>query len=261
MTDIKPRDEGLPPRGRPVRLADAVSSALLDDVIRGKVRPAGVLASESVLGQRFGVSRTVIREAVKTLEAQRIVVARQGLGTVVRDRGDWNLLDSQVLARSLDFEHGLELQGELAQLRMWLEGELSFQAAQRISASELMGIDGLLGELNSLLTRPATYLALDLEFHRAILRVSGNRLAEQIVDHVHQQIRSLLEQLDAPPSELARTHAEHVAIVEALHNRDPEATRTAMVDHIGHAWDRRRLQFQVRSAGATGRRGRRASPA
>jgi DNA-binding FadR family transcriptional regulator len=83
---------------RPARLGTAVVDVLVDRIVAGELEPGTLLPTEPRLSEVFGVSRTVIREAVKNLEQKGLVRARQGQGTRVALPDDWNLLDLMVLA-------------------------------------------------------------------------------------------------------------------------------------------------------------------
>jgi GntR family galactonate operon transcriptional repressor len=86
---------------RPARLATAVVEHLVDRIVAGDLPTGSALPTERALCEMFSVSRTVIREAVKSLEGMRLVRAQQGLGTRVRDVVDWDGLNPVVLTASV----------------------------------------------------------------------------------------------------------------------------------------------------------------
>src|SRR5438445_4333733 len=92
---------------RPQRRATAVVGDLVDRIVGSELPVGSALPIEPVLCEMFSVSRTVIREAVKSLEAMRLVTVQQGYGTTVRDPEDWDLLDPVVLAAFI--RHDAEL--------------------------------------------------------------------------------------------------------------------------------------------------------
>src|ERR1700722_1265763 len=117
---------------RPQRLATAVVGDLADRIVTGEFAAGAPLPGEPVLCDRFGVSRITIREAVKALEAMRLVEIRQGAGTTVRPREELNLLDQAVLAALVAHDDDLGILDEIVTLRCQLEGAMASRAATRL---------------------------------------------------------------------------------------------------------------------------------
>jgi len=78
-------------------LREQVLNAIGGRIISGELSPGDVLPKEDTLSEQYGVSRTVIREAVKGLAARGLVESRPKVGTIIRSRGDWQMLDPSVL--------------------------------------------------------------------------------------------------------------------------------------------------------------------
>jgi DNA-binding GntR family transcriptional regulator len=113
---------------RPQRLATAVAEDLVDRIVGGELPVGSALPIEPVLCEMFAVSRTVIREAVKSLEGMRLVTIQQGSGTTINDAEDWDLLDPVVLAASIRHDAERAILEDLIDVRRALEGHMAGQA-------------------------------------------------------------------------------------------------------------------------------------
>ena len=228
---------------RPHRLADPVIEDLLARIVRNDFPAGAALPPELELASSFGVSRTVIREAVKSLEDKGVVRARQGLGTTVCPPDSWNLLDPAVLGASVKNDKSLQIQAQLADVRVALEGQMAAQAAAQADDEQIEALRAVLARLANQMNDPKAYLDVDFEFHGMIMAIAGNRLARNIVRTLHEHVRSTLQWFPARNGELALTQAEHEAIFEAIAQQDTAAARTAMAQHISNAWIRRSHQL------------------
>src|SRR5258708_22499567 len=125
----------------------------------------------------FAVSRTVIREAVKALEAMRLVKVQQGRGTTVGGAVEWDLLNPVVLAASVRHDAELAILEDLVDVRRALESQMAGQAAIRAGAQHLRRIETALHQLFAEVADPVRFLRADLDTHDTILAASGNRFA------------------------------------------------------------------------------------
>ncbi|MFC9958158.1 FadR/GntR family transcriptional regulator [Streptomyces nigra] len=198
-------------------------------IVSGAVRPGDRLPKESELAAALGLSRNSLREAVRALSLIRILDVRQGDGTYVTS------LDPQLLLEALSFVvdfHRDDTVLEFLAVRRILEPAATAMAAARIGEQQL---DALAGELDRLGDAPSVeeLVASDLEFHRGIVRASGNSVLCSLVDGLsgpttRARIWRGLTQRDA----VARTLHEHRAILAALRDRDAEAARSWATVHI-----------------------------
>ncbi|WP_338908684.1 FadR/GntR family transcriptional regulator [Streptomyces nigra] len=198
-------------------------------IVSGALRPGDRLPKESELAAALGLSRNSLREAVRALSLIRILDVRQGDGTYVTS------LDPQLLLEALSFVvdfHRDDTVLEFLAVRRILEPTATAMAAARIGEQQL---DALAGELDRLGDAPSVeeLVASDLEFHRGIVRASGNSVLCSLVDGLsgpttRARIWRGLTQQDA----VARTLHEHRAILAALRDRDAEAARSWATVHI-----------------------------
>ncbi|AWW40443.1 MULTISPECIES: FadR/GntR family transcriptional regulator [Streptomyces] len=198
-------------------------------IVSGALRPGDRLPRESELAAALGLSRNSLREAVRALSLIRILDVRQGDGTYVTS------LDPQLLLEALSFVvdfHRDDTVLEFLAVRRILEPAATAMAATRIDEREL---DALTARLDALGEAPGVeeLVAGDLEFHRAIVRASGNSVLCSLLDGLsgpttRARIWRGLTQRDA----VGRTLHEHRAILAALRDRDAEAARSWATAHI-----------------------------
>jgi GntR family transcriptional regulator, galactonate operon transcriptional repressor len=226
---------------RPQRLATAVVSDLADRIVAGEFAVGAPLPIEPVLCDRFGVSRTTIREAVKALEAMRLVEVRQGSGTSVRASEEWNLLDPTVLAARVAHDDDLGILDEIIALRGQLEGTMAGRAATRLDEEHHAILAALLAQLDAACADPDRYLDLDVAFHEVIMSASASPLSRAVITTVNTQAFGSGPYIGKPTTaDREKSNAGHHEIFQALVNRDADSARRAMSEHIHQSWLRRR---------------------
>jgi DNA-binding FadR family transcriptional regulator len=226
---------------RPQRLATAVVEALVDQIVGGQVSGGATLPTEPALCEAFGVSRTVIREAVKSLEAMRLVTVQQGQGTTLRPLAEWDLLNPVVLAATVRHDAELAILEDLIDVRRALEAQMAAQAAARATPEHLVEIEAAMATLQAEVNDPVQYLRADLAFHDAIMAASGNRLGRAAIHTINTEaFRSLRYIGDPTPDDCRESNIAHRAVMEAVLSRQADRAGQAMNDHIVASWHRRR---------------------
>ena len=229
---------------RPRRLATAVVAELVDRIVGGRIAEGAALPPEPSLCEKYGVSRTVVREAVKSLEGMNLVSVQQGQGTRVRPFAEWHLLDPVVLAATVRHDAESSILDDLVDVRRALEAQLAAQAATRATAEDLRVIEAAMARLEAEVEDPARYLRADIEFHDAVMAASGNRLGRATVRALTAEaFRSLRYVGDPTPQDGRISNQAHRAVLEHLLAREGEAAGMAMNQHILGAWHRRRPRF------------------
>jgi GntR family galactonate operon transcriptional repressor len=227
---------------RPQRLATAVVSDLADRIVAGEFAIGAPLPIEPVLCERFAVSRTTIREAVKALEAMRLVEVRQGSGTSVRSREGWNLLDQTVLAALVAHDDNLDILDEIISLRCQLEGTMAGRAATRLDEEQRSSLSELLAQLDATTDDPDQYLDLDVAFHDVIMNASASPLSRAVIATLNTQAFGSGPYIGRPTTaDREKSNVGHRKIFDALITRDADAACRAMNEHIYQSWLRRRL--------------------
>lgn len=232
---------------RPRRLATALVEDLVDRIVGGEPPEGATLPIEPVLCETFGVSRTVVREAVKTLETMRLVRVQQGQGTTVRPLADWDLLNPLVLAAVVRHDAENAILEDLVDVRRALEAQMAGQAATRATADQQALIVERMAALDAAIPDAAEYLRADVAFHDSILAASGNRLGRAMIHNLTvEAYRSLRYVGDPDERELHISNEAHHAICDAVLSGDGDEAQRLMDAHILEAWHRRRPQPERR---------------
>lgn len=202
---------------------------VLGHEISAGVHPPGAVLRTEELEQRFGISRSVAREVVRTLASIRLVVGRQRVGIVVRPRAEWNTFDPALIRWLLAADRAKQVK-TLVELRTAVEPVAAGAAAQRASAeetarlvtlSERMAATARVGDLDS-------FLEADIAFHSLVLSASGNEMFAQLHEVVEEVLRWRTGQglmPEHPKPVAVRLHCE---IAECIHSRDHARAEEAM---------------------------------
>ena len=194
---------------------------VLEAIDRGVYHPGDRLV-ESELAERFGVSRTPVREALQRLETQSILV-RDGRSMVVA---------------SLDHDQ----LGELYAVRAQLEGLAAQLAAQHAAPEEIRILQEMVAQDEAVVDDPAALARANRRFHRQIHLASHNRYLIRQLDSVHRTMALLTTTSLAAEGRGVDAIAEHKAIVEAITKRDMAAADKALRNHISMAYETRLKQ-------------------
>lgn len=229
-------------------LGIAVVDAIVDVIVSGAVQPGDLLPPEGTLAERFGVSRTVIRESVKRIEEKGLVTIARGRGTSVRPTSSWNILDQVVLTSLIKHDGSLGVLDELSVVRAQLESVMAADAAVRRSDLQLEELEGHLQRMRDSYRDDEAFRDADAAFHVAVMSFSGNRLAESIARTLFERARanSRFRGVDSRESVQA-TLAEHEAVFAAIAAGRADEAHEKMNRHILDAWQRRRMPAETPS--------------
>jgi DNA-binding FadR family transcriptional regulator len=232
---------GAVPR-RPARLATAVLLTMVDKIVGGELLPESSLPTESTLCEIFGVSRTVIREALKLLEAKGLVRVKQGQGTTVGPSEQWDLLDPLILDAAMRYADSFEILDDVIDVRVALECQMASRAAMRMTDAQLRELHDALTDLGKLLDQPEHYQQAEGDYHDLILRGSGNRLGRSIIHSIHPRARINVRYrgIGVSADHMMMSHRGHAAIYERLAARDPDGAAEVMREHILRSWIERK---------------------
>ncbi|MDV3129981.1 FadR family transcriptional regulator [Mycobacterium sp. 21AC1] len=215
-----------------------VVAGLKDKILAGDLPPGHKLPSESELIDEFGVSRTVIREAVTRLRAEGLVETFQGRGSFVLALPEPTSFT--VESAAIRTHHDVL---DMIDFRLGVECEAAALAASRIDAAGSTAISTALAEFGS--AAPDDAVEADFRFHRAVAAASGNRFYVELVDSLGPMMIMLTRtRLGAAHSITDAAHAErvrreHDEVATAVIAGNPELARAAMRLHLGNT--RRRL--------------------
>jgi len=200
-------------------------------VVGNGMTPGATLPEEMALSSQFGVSRTVVREAIKVLASKGLVEARPRVGTRVRPRRYWNLLDPDVLAWRYEAGPDATFLKDICEVRGFIEPPAAGLAAERATADEVAGILAWCERMEEAAPDDGdAYIDADMAFHTSILDACHNDLLAQLSDTITMAMRvSRRLTVSVRGSSLAAMPA-HQAVARAIHERDPRAAERAMRD-------------------------------
>jgi GntR family transcriptional regulator, galactonate operon transcriptional repressor len=149
-------------------------------IVRGDLKPGEAFPNEADLGREFGASRSVVREAVKSLAAKGLIESRTRTGIRVLTPMHWNLLDVEVLAWRYSTMPPAQFYHELFEIRLMIEPEAAFLAAQRATQQQVAEIIEAYDGMVAASQEGASGIEQDLRFHRGILAAGQNPLLLQM---------------------------------------------------------------------------------
>lgn len=235
---------GALPRRRGRNLAEGLTEDLGGKIREGQLQPGDKLPTESAIMQAYGVSRTVVREALSRLQAAGLVETHHGIGTfVLQPRGSGMAgmfrLEAADIATTADVLAVLEL-------RISLETESAGLAALRRTEEQLLGMRGALDEFERNVRTAGDTVSPDFRFHLLIAQATGNPYFADIMTHLGATIipRTRLHSIrsqDRGGEYLSRVNREHEEILSAIARRDPDSARAAMRIHLTNSRERLRV--------------------
>ena len=216
------------------RLSDQVAEQLASEIRRGGLAPGDRLPTEARLVEQFGVSRTVVREAVSRLKSLGLVDSRQGSGVFVQAASGF---------APLHFEprHAASQEAvvQMVEVRRALEAEVAALAAQRRSATDLRRIRAAVKALDAAVQRGGDGVQEDVQFHRAIADAARNPFLLQTLEYLGQFLHGATQVTRANEARrldfAQQVQDEHAAIVRAVDAGDPQAARQAAAGHMDNA--------------------------
>jgi GntR family transcriptional repressor for pyruvate dehydrogenase complex len=228
-------------RRRPRGLAHDVVDTLAGRIREGSLAQGEKLPTEAAIMEEFGVSRTVVREAISRLQAAGLVETRHGVGTFVVGMGD-----HAPFRISPDQLGTLQDVIAVLELRIAVETESAALAATRRTPENLQTLRNALQAFIAAVDEGRDAVGPDFQFHLEIARATQNQHFVELMGTLGGMMipRARLE----PPGPLTperqaylrRVNAEHESIVEAISRQDPEAARAAMRTHLANSRERRR---------------------
>ena len=200
----------------------------IERLILKKLRPGDKLPSERELAELLSVSRSSIRDAIRSLELMGMVEPRQGAGTIVCEVSASSLTNP--LANALKRKE--ELMSELLDFRKILEPPLAARAATHASAEEISEMESILRRQKEKLREGESTVAEDSEFHYAVALASGNSVVLKVLDILMDLLRDTRERSLQVEGRPQKSLAGHARILDAIKRHDAEAAKASMRRHI-----------------------------
>src|SRR6202045_1050281 len=231
---------------RTSRLYEQIVQQIEESILNGTLKTGDQLPAERDLAQRFGVSRTAVREAVKALREKGLVEAYSGRGTFITDG------TSQAVRQSLDLMVKIgqpEGSQYLAELRAILEPEIAALAAARVQESDMATMREAVAVMDRAGRDPDPYIEADLDFHLALAEAAANPLILSLIDSIVGLLREQRMKIFRVEGGPERGQFHHKRILEAMEQRDPEKARDAMRAHLDQVREDSQVSSSKLSAG------------
>ncbi len=205
-------------------------------IVGGRFAIGASLPPEATLCEEFGISRTVVRETVKSLVAKGLLITGPKLGTRVMPEEHWNWFDVDVVAWKSHAGLTRDFLRDLQELRRVVEPAGVCLAAQRASAADLAEVETAYAGMKLAIEQGGDYVSNDLRFHQGLLRACHNRMVVQMSKALGALLRTSFEISTSRPDGPASSLPLHRAVLDAVIARDgrkAERTCLALIDSAG----------------------------
>lgn len=223
------------------KLYEHVEEAIGVRIIKGAYKPGDTLPNEENLCREFGVSRGVIREAIKVLNKKGLVLPRPKIGTLIQPKTQWNLFNADVLVWKLKAGQQLKFLKKVTEVRRIIESEAAKLSAERATLEEIDEIQKICNRLEHILNDKENfdfekYLQVDMAFHTAILEASHNELLAQIGRTMRHAVQTARQADIHDIGILSASQPFHDAVMRAIARKDPEGAYNASRAMFDQVW-------------------------
>lgn len=222
-------------------LSSQVSRELIRTIVSGRIAPHDMLPTEEQLCAQFGVSRSVVREAMKNVAGIGLTRTRQGQGTIVLPPEHWNNFSVELIQARRDTGTMHWVLSEVMELRSIIEVRAAGLAAQRANDESLDRMAGLIEAMTGLTDDVPTFIRLDIEFHDELFRATANHLIGSLFA-ILRPVLEIAREIGVAgrllPAALAAAVDEHEQILRAVRDGDVAAAQQAMTDHLARSQGR-----------------------
>ena len=226
----------------------------LGEAIVGGLHAVGsTLPTEPALCEALGVSRTVVREAIKSLAAKGLVSTGPKVGTRVRPAEQWNWFDPDVVAWQSRVGLTREFLRDVQELRRVVEPAAVRLAAERATKADIAELEAAFAGMRQAVAEGGgNYVAHDLSFHQTLLRAAHNRMMVQMSKALAALLRTSFEVSTTQPGRAADSLPLHRAILDAVIARNPQGAERASLTLIDSARDDIEAALVARELGTQG---------
>ena len=213
----------------------ATLALLGERIVGGKYAIGASLPPEPTLCEEFGISRTVVREAVKSLVAKGLLVTGPKLGTRVLPEENWNWFDPDVVSWKSHAGLTRDFLRDLQELRRVVEPAGVRLAALRATAADIAEIEVAYAGMKAAIEHGGDYVSSDLRFHQGLLRACHNRMVVQMSKALGALLRTSFEISTSRPDGPANSLPLHRAVLDAVIARDGKKAERASLALIDSA--------------------------
>jgi DNA-binding FadR family transcriptional regulator len=241
MSTTLPAD--LPLRRKPRGLAHGLVDSLGQRIRDGRLIAGAKLPTEAEIMDEFGVSRTVVREALSKLQAGGLVETRHGVGTFVAAAGAGEASNFRIAPEQVATIREVVA---VLELRIGLEAEAAALAAARRSEANLQAMREAIAGFGQAIADDTDAVGSDMQLHLEIARATQNQHFAELMTYLgtmlipRTRVNTARFAGEGRREYLQRVHTEHESIVDAIASRDPDAARAAMRTHLSNSRERLR---------------------
>ena len=212
-------------------LKSRVYNLLLDIIVDGKLKEGESLPPERVLCDELKVSRTVLREVIRALEARGLLTVVQGSGTKINPVNSWDMTQAfKIFSKRHNKDIALK---DLFDLRIIIEPEMASMAALNASPENIKKLVEIINKWKDNKANLDEIFSIDMEFHLQIAKMTNNIYFIAIIEGLVTPSRKCLSRIKEMDSE--RTLKEHEEIVEYIKNGDGKNAKKAMVKSLSYS--------------------------
>jgi GntR family galactonate operon transcriptional repressor len=207
-----------------------VVKTLAQRILRQEFKSGSLLPSEPELCETLNISRSALREAIKVLGGKGLVTPRPRTGTLVRPRDDWNLLDPDLLAWSMEIEPSAELVLSLIEARQVIEPAVARFAALRATEKDIAVVESAYQRMSEALASLDfdAFNEADIDFHKGLLRASHNIVFQQMSTTIGAALaysfRLTIQRAREPGASLPN----HGEVIQRIRLRDADGAYASM---------------------------------
>ena len=217
----------------PARLSsqDNIAAVLGAEILSGARKPGERMPTDAEMLKKFGVSRVVTREIIKTLAAKGMVTSKMKLGTLVLEPSNWNWLDPDVLSWRVSLGMDVEFMAQITTVRRAVEPVAASLAAKGRTRADIVTLRQAITAMAQAKDDRRQFAEADLQFHIAVGVISRNPFFQSFTGVISTALSVVLAvnaDADSPKMQ-ARTVAEHEAVVDAIEEGDADAAARAML--------------------------------
>lgn len=220
----------------PTRGFDEVVKQIQEAIYSGKLKAGDRLPSERALSETFNISRPSVREAIRVLEAEKLVEVRRGVtggAIIIEPTADQigRSLEALILFKNATVD-------ELSEFRIEFEGRTAYLAAERASSKQIENLNKISKEIKAVALDKGIsweeYVKNDIMFHEEIASASNNQIRVAIMLALHNVFKRMSINLRNLENEdwRIREYEDIEAITNAIANRDPELAKQCMEEHV-----------------------------
>ncbi|MCA0270704.1 MAG: FadR family transcriptional regulator [Proteobacteria bacterium] len=224
-----------PTKPKRPRVKNDIQASIARSIASGEFPAGQNLPPESELSERFGVSRTALREAIKGLEAKHMLRSKPRVGTLVLPQDDWALLDQEVLGWVSDHLDVTSFVDAILEARRAIEPEAAALACRRASLSDLAQVETALNGMQAAGSNAIAFTEADLAFHEALLQASHNPVLRQFIHSVEAGLNLMLLTSNKSVDDYSRTVDFHRRLLDAMVARNEDAARAASLALLDRA--------------------------